>query len=123
MASRVSVRRACLALTFVAAASGVAHAQLRVAAWNISNWSGADRIADVQTAVYGTFNGRSMSPDVILAQEFASAVSLTAFVTSLNTAPGSPGDWAAAPFVTGPDTQSVCVFRTSKAVLVGNGAY
>ena len=124
MASRVPVRlrHALAALTglIAVASGGFAHAQLRVAAWNISNWTGADRIADVQTAVYGVFNGRSMSPDIILAQEFATASSLTAFVNALNTASGSPGDWTAAPFVTGADTQSVCVFRTSKVTLVGN---
>ncbi len=123
MASRapVRLRHAFASVAFVAAAfSGVAHAQLRVVAWNLTNWDGTDRIADVQTAVYGSFSGRSMSPDVILAQEFETAASLTAFLNAINTAPGSPGDWAAAPFVTGPDTQSVCVFRTSKATLVGN---
>ncbi|MCX5691730.1 MAG: hypothetical protein NTV94_18385 [Planctomycetota bacterium] len=110
----------CAALFLLAGAAASSHAQLRVAAWNISHWDGADRIADVQTAVYGTFSGRSMSPDVIIAQEFASAASLTTFVSALNTASGSPGDWAAAPFVLGPDSQGVCVYRTSKAVLVDN---
>ncbi len=123
MASRapVRLRRALAALVLAAASSGgTAFAQLRVVAWNLTNWDGTDRIADVQTAVYGAFNGRSMSPDVILAQEFETAAALTAFLNALNAAPGSPGDWAAAPFVTGPDTQSVCLFRTSKATLVGN---
>ena len=123
MASRAPVRLSCAVSALVLAAvssGGAATAQLRVVAWNLTNWDGTDRIADVQTAVYGSFNGRSMSPDVILAQEFETAASLTAFLNALNAAPGSPGDWAAAPFVTGPDTQSVCLFRTSKASLVGN---
>ena len=103
------------AMVFAAAClAAQASAQLRVAAWNISNYNGTDRFTDIQTAVYGTFNGRSMSPDVIAAQEFGSADALSTFVLALNTAPGSPGDWAAAPFVTGPDTQSVFMYRTSK---------
>ena len=110
----------CAALLLLAGAAASSHAQLRVVAWNISHWDGTDRIADVQTAVYGSFSGRSMSPDVIIAQEFSNAASLTTFVNALNTASGSPGDWAAAPFVTGPDSQGVCVYRTSKATLVGN---
>ncbi|MFA6045209.1 MAG: hypothetical protein WC718_09505 [Phycisphaerales bacterium] len=100
----------------VAAASFAAgaHAQLRIATWNISNYNGTDRFADIQTSVYGVFNGRSMSPDIIAAQEFGSASALNTFVQALNTASGSPGDWAAAPFISGPDTQSVFVYRTSK---------
>ncbi|MBI1190599.1 MAG: hypothetical protein GC200_07990 [Tepidisphaera sp.] len=102
------------ALVAVAGLSAFAHAQLRVATWNISNYDGTDRFTDIQTAVYGVFQGRSMSPDIIGAQEFGSAAALSTFVQALNTAPGSPGDWAAAPFITGPDTQSVFVYRTSK---------
>lgn len=101
-------------LVCVAGMCAVAQAQLRVATWNISNYNGTDRFTDIQTSVYGVFQGRSMSPDIIAAQEFASASALSTFVTALNTAPGSPGDWAAAPFIAGPDTQSVFVYRTSK---------
>ena len=73
----------CVALALLAGAAASSHAQLRVATWNISHWDGTDRIADVQTAVYGSFSGRSMSPDVIIAQEFGTAASLTTFVTAL----------------------------------------
>ncbi|HLP84614.1 MAG TPA: hypothetical protein VK157_09725, partial [Phycisphaerales bacterium] len=50
--SRFVARGASAALVLVAAA-GAAQAQVRIAAWNISNWSGTNRQADVQTAVYG----------------------------------------------------------------------
>ncbi len=105
-------------LAAAALSAGLAQAQLRVATWNISNYNGTDRAADIQTAVYGVFEGRSMSPDLIGLQEFGSASALSTFVSVLNSAPGSPGDWAAAPFITGPDTQSTFVYRTRKVTFV-----
>ena len=89
---------------------------LRVATWNISDYTGG-RTADIQNAVYGAFNGLSMSPDVIMAQEIESSAAASAFVAALNGATGSPGDWTAsyAP-LTGTDvTNDQAVFyRTSK---------
>jgi len=96
-------------LCFGAQASG----QLRVVAWNITNYGGG-RDADLKTAIYGAFEGRSMSPDLIMTQEFLSQAGVNAFLTILNAAPGSPGDWAAAPFTDGPDTDSAFFYRTSK---------
>jgi hypothetical protein len=95
-------------------ASAQANGQLRVVAWNVSNYSGG-RTADIQTSVYGVYQGRSMSPDLIMTQEFLSQAGVSAFLSALNTAAGSPGDWAAAPFVDGPDTDSAFFYRTSKA--------
>jgi hypothetical protein len=94
-------------------AGASASAQLRIAAWNISNYSGG-RDADLKTAIYGSFQGRSMSPDVIMSQEFLSDAAATSFLTILNTAPGSPGDWSRFTFVNGPDTDNAVFFRTSK---------
>jgi endonuclease/exonuclease/phosphatase family metal-dependent hydrolase len=109
------VRRFVLVMAAGLVAAGApASAQLRVANWNLSFYDGTDRASDIQTAVYGQFNGRSMSPDVFALQEFSNASALSTFVNVLNTAPGSPGDWAAAPFITGPDSQSVLVYRASK---------
>ncbi len=110
------------AFTLAALAGAVcqsdALAQLRVANWNISNYNGTNRAADIQTAVYGVFNGRSMAPDVFAVQEVSSASALATLVNVLNTAPNSPGDWAAAPFIDGPDTESVLLYRTSKVDLL-----
>jgi hypothetical protein len=103
---------ACAALT------PVAGAQLRVATWNISNYSGG-READIRTVVYGVFEGRAMAPDVILGQEFISQAAVDTFAYALNTAPGSPGDWAAAPFIDGPDTDSAFFYRVSRVVYLG----
>lgn len=102
------------ACTAIMLAAGSASAQLRVAAWNISQYDGADRAAALQTSVYTAFNGRSFAPDVISLQEIGSAAALATLVNVLNTAPGSPGDWAAAPFVTGPDWENTLIYRTSK---------
>jgi len=101
------------ALGLVLVAGTAASAQLRVATWNVSNYSGG-RTADIQTAVYASYQGRSMSPDVLLGQEFVSAAAVAAFLNILNSAPGSPGDWSAAAFVNGNDTDNALFYRTSK---------
>jgi hypothetical protein len=97
-----------------------AEAQLRIATWNVTNYSvsgsppTSTRDGDFKTAIYGVYQGRSMSPDVFVGQEFINASSVTAFRNLLNTAPGSPGDWASAPFFDGADTESAFFYRTSK---------
>jgi hypothetical protein len=107
--------------------AGAASAQVRLAAWNISNWSGTNRQADVQTAVYGivptglALAGQRFAPDVIAVQEMNNASALAALVTVLNTASGSPGDWAAAPYIDSAlysDAESSLVYRTSRFQLL-----
>jgi len=118
------------------AASGVS-AQLRVAQWNITNWSTssvAARGAAFQTAFYGVvppgllLAGESMSPDVIVVQEILQSSSnlsvgqanLNALVSLLNAAPGSPGDWTAAPYVNNQgDTGNALLYRAGKITNVG----
>lgn len=95
-----------------------ASAQLRVAAWNISNYGGG-RQTDIERAVYAEFSGRSMRPDVILGQEFLSQAAVDSFRTILNAAPGSPGDWQSAPFIDGADTDGAFFYRTSRAQYLG----
>ncbi|MBL8764591.1 MAG: hypothetical protein JNM07_10020 [Phycisphaerae bacterium] len=103
---------------------GAALAQLRVANWNVTNYS-SGRVTDFQTAIYGVvpvplpLAGRSLSPDIILGEEFVSAAGVGNFLSLLNTAPGSPGDWAAAPFIDGPDSDSAFFYRTSKIAYIG----
>ncbi len=110
--ARVIVSAAC-----IACAAGAAHAQIRVATWNISNYSGG-RAADIQNIVYGTYQGRQFAPDVIGVQEVSNQTALNELVTILNGAPGSPGDWAAGPFESSPDSNQVLVYRTSKLQVV-----
>lgn len=90
-----------------------AASQLRIATYNVTNYS-SGRIAQFQTIFYSTFEGRQFAPDVIIGQEFLSGASVNNFLSILNTAPGSPADWAAAPFVDGPDTDSAFFYRTGK---------
>ncbi len=111
-----------VALTILA---GAARAQLRVGAWNISNYNGASRAADIQTAVFAVnaANGLSFRPDVIAVQEIIGAPALATLVNVLNTAPGSTGDWAAAPYLDDPDyadTESAFVYRTGKVQLLAS---
>ncbi|MEC9373165.1 MAG: hypothetical protein VYC34_04945, partial [Planctomycetota bacterium] len=115
-------RRRCAGsrLFVLCAACGIAasaSAQLRVATWNVTNYSGG-RVAEFQTSIYGAFEGRSLAPDVLIGQEFLSQSGVNQFLAILNTAPGSPGDWAAAPFINGPDTDNAFFYRTSRVELL-----
>ncbi|MCG3126572.1 MAG: hypothetical protein CHACPFDD_01419 [Phycisphaerae bacterium] len=94
-----------------------AAAQLRVATWNVSNYDGG-RASDIQAAVYGVFETRSLDPDIIIAQEFISSSAVTEFKSYLNGACGCSNDWDAATFVNGPDTDSAFFFRKSRVTLL-----
>ncbi|HYF15735.1 MAG TPA: PKD domain-containing protein [Phycisphaerales bacterium] len=105
---------------------GHAHAQVRVVTWNISNYNGSNRATDIQNVLYGqvpaglALAGQRMAPDVLLIQEVSSSAALNTLVSVVNSAPGSPGDWAAAPFINGNDSEGVLLYRTGKFTLVGN---
>ncbi len=119
MPRRSNPRFGVLALVGIAAfCPGRAVAQLRVATWNVTNYS-SGRVAAFQTAIYGTHQGRSLAPDVLIGQEFLSQTGVNNFLGILNTAPGSPGDWAAAGFFNGPNTDNAVFYRTSKITLLG----
>ncbi len=125
--SRLAVGCVCAAGA-VALIPALAQAQLRVVSWNVTNYSSgvpSSRDGDFKTCIYGVvpngliLQGQSMSPDVFVGQEFLSQAAVTNFLSVLNTAPGSPGDWAAAPFLDGPDTDSAFFYRTTKVDYVG----
>lgn len=107
-----------LATLGVSVASAAAADGLRVVTWNISNYSGG-RVSQLQTAIYSEFEGRSMDPDVFVGQEILSQFAANTLVGILNSAPNSPGDWAAAPFINGPDTDNAMFYRTSKVEFLG----
>ena len=109
---------ALLAIVALLATSESANAQLRIATWNVTNYS-SGRVAAFQTAIYDVFDGRSMSPDVIIGQEFLSQAGLNNFLNILNTAPGSPADWGVAPYIDSNDTDNAFFYRTSKVVFLG----
>ncbi|MBY0309408.1 MAG: hypothetical protein K2Q09_11750, partial [Phycisphaerales bacterium] len=121
----------CHSRLFLSAVAGLAAAspalaQVRVCAWNVTNYSTTStaRNGSFQTALYGVvpaglaLAGQSMSPDVIIGQEFTSAAAVTNFRALLNSAPGSPGDWAAAPYLNGNDSDSAFFYRTSKVQFI-----
>lgn len=113
----IFLKSACLPVLCASIVSA-ANAQLRIVTHNISNYGGG-RGAAIQAAYYGSFNGLGMKADAIMTQEFLSQAATTEFLGYLNTAPGSPGDWAAAPFINGPDTDSAFFYRTSKVQYLG----
>lgn len=61
-----------------------------------------------------------MNPDIIFLTEIINQTSLNTLVNVFNNAFGSPGDFAAYQFLTGPDTQAACLYRTSMVVPMGN---
>jgi len=107
------MRRRCLAsLAGSLAIATLATAQVRVATYNITNYSG-DLQPEIRTAMFESFSGRALRPDLMVCQEILSSSALGNLVAAMNSAPGSPGDYAAAPFVDGPDTDSAFVYRTT----------
>lgn len=108
-----------------------ATAQVRIGQWNITNYSSDDfatRGAAFQTAIYGVApNLLQFAPDMLVVQEIdkssgtGNAAAVASFLTSiLNSAPGSPGDWAAATFVVNQgDTSNALFYRTSRFTEVG----
>lgn len=106
-------RRTAPILTLLAACAAACGQQLRIGAWNISNYTGG-RIADIQTTAYGSFEGRSFAPDVIIGQEISSATAAGALLGALNGAAGSPGDWASWFSPLGSTNDVVLYYRTSR---------
>ncbi len=119
-----SIRLVGLVAAAVCAVS--AHAQLRICTWNVTNFTtDTSRNSAFQTAFYGVvptglaLAGKSMSPDVIIGQEFINQAAVNNFLGMLNSAPGTPGDWAAGAFSDGADTDNAFFYRTSKIQYIG----
>jgi len=116
------MRRAGFLCAVVFVSTTAAQAQLRVVNWNVTNYS-AGREDAFRTGIYGVngANGLTMRPDLFLGQEFISQAGVNNYRDAiLNHLPsGSPGDWAACDFVNGPDTDSICFYRTSKLDYIG----
>jgi hypothetical protein len=134
--------RYLIAVLTAACAGAPAWAQLRVLQWNVTNLGNSTtttRIPDFRTSIYGIvpsgpLAGKTMAPDLIVAQEFESTAAVTTFLAMLNdtsTPPAgliaSPGDWAAATWVPNTnfsgDTAGAFFYRTSKIqTLSGTGS-
>ncbi|MFG0306700.1 MAG: GC-type dockerin domain-anchored protein [Phycisphaerales bacterium JB040] len=120
--------RNLMCVTVLALMAGVSLAGdgLRIVAWNITNYTGGNA-SHVQNVAYGEFNGVSLDPDVFLLQEFSGQAALNSFVSHLNSAPGSPGDWAAGQVFANSNINTALCYRTSKlelldSVLVATGS-
>lgn len=121
--SNVTGLRNIAAATLLAALAGNAAAQLRVAAWNISNYGGG-RDVPLATSFYTTFSGRSMDPDAVMALEMTSQTGVDSLRNILNTSGAAAGafvgtPWATPPFTNGPDTDATVVYRTDRLVYLG----
>lgn len=124
-------RRSVLGAVLAGAVALPAAGQLRVAEWNVTNYGVPYiRDADFQTAIYGIApNGLRFAPDVLLIQEVVEGSSggsgtggqnAAQFLAMLNAAPGSPGDWALAPYIlNGGNSGNAMYYRTSKIVWMG----
>lgn len=114
----VSFRHRAVGLVVFGLLSSFSFGQLRVATWNVTNFGSAEsnaRKAAFQTAIFGSYQGRSMNPDVLIAQELRGSAGVSSFLAMLNAAPGQSGQWAAAtPFITTGDSDSAFFYRTNK---------
>lgn len=115
------------------ALAGSAAAQIRLAQWNVTNYNAGERTTDFQTAIFAvsSASGVSMRPDILVVQEIEQGgfppagtqatgqANVNGFLAMLNTAPGSPGDYAAATYVRNSgDTGNALFYRTSKVQLL-----
>lgn len=95
-------------------------ADIRIVTWNISNYDGTNVTAsDIRNAIYGVYQGRSMNPDIVITQEFETQISVNNFLAALNNDPTKPNEWAAAPFINGPNTESAFFYRTRLFTFLG----
>ncbi len=108
-----------LSLAFGFGLTAMSFSQLRVATWNITNYTSGRDVA-FQTAIFSAFSGRSFNPDVLVAQELKGTVGINNFLNILNSAPGQAGQWAfGTPYLTTGDTDSAMFYRKSKVDFIG----
>ncbi|MBI1331790.1 MAG: PEP-CTERM sorting domain-containing protein [Armatimonadetes bacterium] len=99
--------------------TSTALSQLRMATWNITNYS-SGRTSAFQTALFSSFEGRSFNPDVLVVQELQGTTGVNNFLNLLNSAPGQSGQWAVGtPYLSTGDTDSAMFYRKSKVDFIG----
>ncbi|MEO6462638.1 MAG: hypothetical protein ABIP29_06135, partial [Candidatus Eisenbacteria bacterium] len=111
--ARVRAGRSVLVLGVAAALLGgivaPAHA-LRFMNYNLLNWSGSSGVARVP---YMRAIARGIGPDLIASQEMIDQAGVNLFRDQvLNFR--EPGEWEAAPFTNGPDTDNALFYRKSR---------
>ena len=115
------VYRARLPIVFLLLLAGPALAQLRVATWNLTNYTGsdADRNVAIRTVLFDEYMGRALRPDVLVAQEVSGIAGADRLLATLNADARGGQDWARAMFIDGPTTDSALVYRTGKVWVRG----
>ncbi|HTR97614.1 MAG TPA: hypothetical protein VMH61_06900 [Candidatus Acidoferrales bacterium] len=91
---------------------------LRLMDWNVLNYPGSTgptRDPGFRTVL------APLSPDVLVTEEQTSQAGVTEFLNSLNTM--EPGQWAAATFVDGNDTDTGLFYKPAKVSLLGEWAF
>ena len=109
---RASARRSVAALLVLVALAAQAKpaGAVRLMNYNLLNWGGSSGVARLgyMQAIF-----REAAPDLIVTQEMADQAGVNLYLNSvLNFR--EPGQWAAATFIEGPDTDSGLFYRTSK---------
>src|SRR5262245_27318624 len=94
-----------------------AHA-LRIINYNILNYPGST--GPTRDPFYRTILA-PLSPDVLVTEEMTSQAGVTEFLNSLNTM--EPGQWAAAAFVDGNDTDSGFFYKPAKFQFLGQWSF
>jgi endonuclease/exonuclease/phosphatase family metal-dependent hydrolase len=92
---------------------------LRILNYNLTNYPGTN--SALRNPTFRTIL-QPLSPDVVVVQEMTSSAGVTNFLTNvLNTL--EPGQWAAAPFYDGNDTDNALFYKTAKVQLMGSWAW
>src|SRR5690242_19097134 len=86
-----SLRVRCSAALLLAAACASA-TNLRIATGNVSLFTGADRLSDIQTVLFTVGPSGKMDPDVLVMQEIQSPSAASALLGALNQI--EPSTWA-----------------------------
>lgn len=112
----------CAAIIFGFAIVGTlapAASALRILNYNLTNYPGSS--GTLRDPSFRTIIG-PLAPDVVVSQEMISQAGVTEFLNSvLNTL--EPGQWAAAPFLDGNDTDNALFYRTSKVQFLNGWAW
>ncbi len=122
MASGIRLARlarvALFSATCLALAAPSAHA-LRIFDYNITNYPGST--GPTRDPLYRTIIG-PLAPDVVVVQEMRSQAGVDEFLNDvLNTL--EPGQWAAAPFYDGNDSDNALFYRTATVQYLGSWAF
>lgn len=94
-----------------------AHA-LRIVDWNVLNYPGTT--GPTRDPSYRTVLA-PLGVDILVTEEQTSQTGATAFLNNLNTM--EPGQWAAAPFIVGGDTQAAMFYKPAKVTFLGQRAF